>query len=477
MRSINKDILKLALPSILANITVPLVGMVDIAVAGHLDTSAAVMIGGIAIGSMLFDLLYWNFGFLRVGTGGLAAQAYGRGDRKECARIFARAVGIALACAFVLIAVQWLFVKAAFLVVDCTPEVRELASRYFFIRIWAAPATLSLMAFKGWFIGMQDSVLRNTEGMLKLIIGYVFNIELIGAILLTGAFLLENRFSFWECVYYGIFHSIAGFCNAGFSPFNDSLQSFGPAVKIIVAFLIISGGIGVYVIYDLVQTRRRVGMLKIHTRLVMISSVILIVLGTGLIKLFEYLEGNAPIAWIDAFFMSVSARTAGYVTVPLSELSPNSISMIIIFMMIGAAPGSTGGGMKVTVVGVAVLAIINTFLGNRRVLLFRREIAMDNILKSFTIIVTFVLLVAGAAAVLSPMLSHTEQAVWFEAASALSTTGMSMDVTSALPVAAKMLVITLMFIGRIGPFTIFLFLLDRERVSRISYPEERIIIG
>ena len=128
--SINKDILKLAIPSILANITVPIVGMVDIAVAGHLDSNAATMIGGIAIGSMLFDLLYWNFGFLRVGTGGLAAQAFGRGDRKECARILVRAVGIALACALVLIAVQWLFVKAAFLVVDCTPEVRQLASQY-----------------------------------------------------------------------------------------------------------------------------------------------------------------------------------------------------------------------------------------------------------------------------------------------------------------------------------------------------------
>ena len=158
MKAINKDILKLAVPSILANITVPLVGMVDIAVAGHLDTSAAVMIGGIAIGTMLFDLLYWNFGFLRVGTGGLTAQAYGKGDRKECAKIFTRAAGIALACAMILIAVQWIFVKAAFLVVDCTPEVQTLASRYFFIRIWAAPATLSLMAFKGWFIGMQDSV-------------------------------------------------------------------------------------------------------------------------------------------------------------------------------------------------------------------------------------------------------------------------------------------------------------------------------
>ncbi len=158
MKAINKDILKLAIPSILANITVPLVGMVDIAVAGHLDESAAMMIGGIAIGSMLFDLLYWNFGFLRVGTGGLAAQAYGRGDRKECACILARALGIALACALVLIAIQWIFVKLAFLVVDSSPEVRELASQYFFIRIWAAPATLGLMALKGWFIGMQDSV-------------------------------------------------------------------------------------------------------------------------------------------------------------------------------------------------------------------------------------------------------------------------------------------------------------------------------
>lgn len=156
--SINRDILKLAVPSILANITVPIVGMVDIAVAGHLDAEAATMIGGIAIGSMLFDLLYWNFGFLRVGTGGLAAQAYGRGDRTECARVLARAIGIALSCALLLIAIQWIFVKAAFLFVDCTPEVRDLASQYFFIRIWAAPATLSLMALKGWFIGMQDSV-------------------------------------------------------------------------------------------------------------------------------------------------------------------------------------------------------------------------------------------------------------------------------------------------------------------------------
>ena len=157
-QDINKDILKLAIPSILANITVPIVGMVDIAVAGHLAGEVATMIGGIAIGTMLFDLLYWNFGFLRVGTGGLTAQAYGRNNMLECSKILTRAIGVSLAFALALIAIQWIFVKAAFMVVDCTPEVRELASRYFFIRIWAAPATLSLMAFKGWFIGMQDSV-------------------------------------------------------------------------------------------------------------------------------------------------------------------------------------------------------------------------------------------------------------------------------------------------------------------------------
>ena len=161
MNQINKGILKLAIPSILANITVPIVGMVDIAVAGHLDTNAATLIGGIAIGTMLFDLLYWNFGFLRVGTGGLAAQAYGRGDRRECARILTRSAGIAFSCALLLIAVQWLFVKAAFLVVDCTPEVRELASRYFFIRIWAAPATV--LSYRGLLRGLPEGGLTPTQ--------------------------------------------------------------------------------------------------------------------------------------------------------------------------------------------------------------------------------------------------------------------------------------------------------------------------
>ena len=165
MKNLHKEILSLAVPSIRANITVPLVGMADIAVAGHISggPGAAALIGGITIGTMLFDLLYWNFAFLRAGTGGLTAQAYGRlisgaGGVDQVQGILLRALRIALLSGVALIALQWVVLWLAFLVVDCSPEVRELASQYFKIRIWAAPATLSLFAFKGWFIGLQDTV-------------------------------------------------------------------------------------------------------------------------------------------------------------------------------------------------------------------------------------------------------------------------------------------------------------------------------
>ena len=156
MKSFNSQILRLAIPSILANITIPLVGLVDTAIVGHIAN--ATFIGGIAIGTMLFDLLYWNFGFLRVGTSGMTAQAFGRGDRQECARLLSQSVGIALLGAAVIWLLQWLFVTVVLAILPCSPEVATFARDYFFVRIWAAPATLSLMAFKGWFIGMQDTV-------------------------------------------------------------------------------------------------------------------------------------------------------------------------------------------------------------------------------------------------------------------------------------------------------------------------------
>ena len=156
MKSLNSQIFRLAVPSILANITIPLVGLVDTAIVGHIAN--ATYIGGIAIGTMLFDLLYWNFGFLRVGTSGMTAQAFGRGDLKACASLLTQSTAIALLGALLIWAIQWLFVHVALSLVPCSEEVAAFSREYFFVRIWAAPATLSLMAFKGWFIGMQDTI-------------------------------------------------------------------------------------------------------------------------------------------------------------------------------------------------------------------------------------------------------------------------------------------------------------------------------
>ena len=155
---LNREILRLSVPSILAGITVPLVGMVDTAIAGHLGGAVATQIGAISVGSMVLSLLYWVFGFLRTGTGGLTAQAFGREDPAEAGRIFLRGTGLALLAAAAALLLQWPFFKGVMLIPDATPEVRELAERYFFIRIWAAPATMTLMTLRGWFVGMQNSV-------------------------------------------------------------------------------------------------------------------------------------------------------------------------------------------------------------------------------------------------------------------------------------------------------------------------------
>ena len=169
--SMNKQILRLAIPSILANITIPLVGLVDTAIVGHISDAHA--IGGIAIGTMLFDLLYWNFGFLRVGTSGMTAQAFGRGDREHCARLLTQSISIAVIGAAIIWALQWLFVTATLAIIPCSTEVAAFARKYFFIRVWAAPATLSLMAIKGWFIGMQDTVSPMITDMVVNVVNMV----------------------------------------------------------------------------------------------------------------------------------------------------------------------------------------------------------------------------------------------------------------------------------------------------------------
>ena len=150
----NKRILGLALPNIVTNITVPLLGMVDMAIVGHLSGEH---IGAIAIGTQLFNLIYWNFGFLRMGTSGFTAQAFGAERWDETIKILVRACAIALAIALLLIMLQWPVSLLVPVIFEGGDRVIRLALTYFFVRIWAAPATLGMYAIKGWFIGMQDS--------------------------------------------------------------------------------------------------------------------------------------------------------------------------------------------------------------------------------------------------------------------------------------------------------------------------------
>ncbi|RHJ81548.1 MATE family efflux transporter [Parabacteroides sp. AM08-6] len=151
----NKKILQLAIPSIISNITVPLLGLIDVAIVGHLG--AASYIGAIAVGGMLFTIIYWVFGFLRMGTSGMTSQAFGSRDLREVVRVLLRAVSVGVCISLCLLLLQYPIRKLAFALIETTPEVERLATVYFNICIWGAPAVLGLYGFAGWYIGMQNS--------------------------------------------------------------------------------------------------------------------------------------------------------------------------------------------------------------------------------------------------------------------------------------------------------------------------------
>lgn len=171
---LNRSVLRLAIPSIFANITVPLVGMVDLGVAGRLGD--AIAIGAMAISTMLFDLLYWNMGFLRIGTGGMVAQAYGRRDLREAAKVLTQGLTTALVFAFLILLFQYAYAELALKLIPCSPKCAALTREYYYIRIWAAPATLSLFVFKGFFIGMQNTVSPMLADILVNVLNLVLSV-------------------------------------------------------------------------------------------------------------------------------------------------------------------------------------------------------------------------------------------------------------------------------------------------------------
>ena len=320
--------------------------------------------------------------------------------------------------------------------------------------------------------------LRGTEGLTKIVLKYVLFTEGAGMVLLYIGSLL-NGTHWLKALWEAFFVAVSSFCNAGLTPYAGSMSSQHMLTRLTCAGLIIAGGLGVYVIYDLIQVfKKRQQKLRLHSK-VIIGATLILLAGGMLVFKFCGLQNNGSLSWLDAFFLSVSCRTAGFSTFELGTLSDAGLLTCMVLMLIGASPGSTGGGMKTSTVAVAAAAIWNTFQGNADVLMFKRMIPSSNVLRAFSIIVIFLLITYAGVMTMQALAPQTDMtAVIFESVSALTTTGLSIGSTTAgFQPAAKLTLALFMFIGRMGPFTIMLFLLSREKPGQLKYPQERIIIG
>ena len=319
-------------------------------------------------------------------------------------------------------------------------------------------------------------------------IGFIFKltivIELIGAVSL--AFLWNNDFaSLNQTLFYALFHSISAFCNAGFSLFPDSLVSYGTNMPIVLvmASLIIIGGIGFPVLFNIIEvwkSKKSFRWLRLQTKMVLWMSAALIVIGTLIILCVEYNHGLLPFNLRDkviiSFFQSVSSRTAGFNTIDLNYFYPGTLLMMIALMMIGASPGSTGGGIKTTSFSIIILSFLNTLKSSKKLVLSGRTIDESVILKSFALFfLAFMIIFLFLFAILF-IEKGSFLNLLFETVSAFGTVGYSLGLTPLLSNIGKVLIMILMFIGRIGPLSLAFALSRSKSEVKYSYPKENIAI-
>ncbi len=318
----------------------------------------------------------------------------------------------------------------------------------------------------------SSNSLREGRGILRTVLIYTFTMELIGFILLFIGF-RQQGLAMGNSIYQGIFHTISAFCNAGFSPLDHSLTGSSPLIKGSVMMLIITGGLGYYVIFDLWEYVKKKDRLSLYTKMVLLLTPCLIVAGAAALLFFE----GPGLPFIDALFQSVTARTAGFHTVNPATLQPTSLLTLIGLMIIGAAPGSTGGGVKITTFFVAMLTFYKVIRGNRKIVIYGRTLPIDTILRAFALIVFYLLLLALGCIFLLYFKKMDFITTLFEMASALGTVGLSLGATEEWGTLGKSILITAMFTGRIGPAVLAIILLKGNERSHVDYPEEKIILG
>ena len=321
---------------------------------------------------------------------------------------------------------------------------------------------------------------------MKSIIKATIMFEGLGALVLSIRFI--PVFGFGRGIYYGVFHSISGFCNAGFDLMGcfgeySSLTPFqsDPVVNITIMALIATGSLGFMVWSDLREKRFRWSKFTLHTKIVLVVTGVLICGGALLLFI---TERNASFAGLDApttalasFFQSVTMRTAGFNTVDFAAFTPAGKLVSVVLMFIGGSPCSTAGGIKTTAVAVLLIFVVNTLRGNSGYNIFKRRISDEVIKKaSMVCLLHFFFMILGTIIVLG-VTNFAMDDVLFETISALSTVGVTTGITRDLGVVGMLVMIVLMYMGRTGSMTFALSVMQRGNPQKIKYPEERITIG
>ena len=325
--------------------------------------------------------------------------------------------------------------------------------------------------------------------IIKFILTFTFLAEFIGMCLLFSRF-FPYFGSAKTAFYFSIFHSVSAFCNAGFSLFSTSMKSFvlDPVINIVMMLLIIFGGIGFVVIAGLFKRQHFIrewklssAKLTVHTKIVIIMSAILILIGFISFFVFEFdnvlIHQGIGGKLLASIFQSITARTAGFNTVDISRLKDVTLFMIIILMFIGASPGSTGGGIKTSTFAILILAVINMIRGKEDIEIFHRTIPKNFVYKAITIVVVSAFIVALGTALLLLTQKDSMIHLLFEVASAFGTVGLSTGVTFQLNNIGKIVIIVLIYIGRIGPLTLAYAVGRYQKRLKREYPKARIMVG
>jgi trk system potassium uptake protein TrkH len=335
---------------------------------------------------------------------------------------------------------------------------------------------------------MNQSSMEGIVRLIRKVIRYSLIIEFIGAVFFSVRWSMDMPPG--QAMLYGMFHAVSFFNNAGFDLFGSisgkysSLTAYAedPLVNIVMMGLIISGGLGFVVISDLLGFRQR-RKLSLHSKVVLTTSGFLIVFGAIIIYVFEYtnMRTLGALHWDGkvwaAFMQSVSPRTAGVNTVDIAGLRQATQFFMIILMFIGASPGSTGGGIKTTTFAILIGAIIAMIRGKEDIVFFHYRLGKDRILKAITLVMLALLLVMLAAMVLSTTEDHYFLMILYEVTSAFGTVGLSMGLTPELSDIGRVIIVLMMFIGRLGPFTMAYALGPKVEKELYRYPEGRITIG